>query len=37
MSPSLAALCSPGSTRTTRLIRNVVIKFLNSLRHVRAR
>jgi hypothetical protein len=29
-----AALCSPGSSRTTRLIRNVVIKFLNSLRHV---
>jgi hypothetical protein len=29
-----AALCSPGNSHTTRLIRNVVIKFLNSLRHV---
>jgi hypothetical protein len=29
-----ATLCSPGSSRTTRLIRNVIMKFLNSLRHV---
>jgi hypothetical protein len=27
-------LCSPGSSCTTRLIRNVVMKFLNSLRYV---
>jgi hypothetical protein len=31
------ALCCRGSSRTTRLIRNVVIKFLNSLRHVMTR
>jgi hypothetical protein len=32
---TLASLYSLGSSRTTRLIRHVVIKFLNSLRHVR--
>jgi hypothetical protein len=34
---TLAALCFLGSSRTTRLIRNVAIKFLNSLRHVISR
>jgi hypothetical protein len=29
-----AALCSLGSYRTTRFIRNVAMKILNSLRHV---
>jgi hypothetical protein len=29
-----AALCSLGSSRTTRFIRNVAMKILNSLRHV---
>jgi hypothetical protein len=29
-----AALCFPGSSRTTRLSRHIVIQFLNSLRHV---
>jgi hypothetical protein len=29
-----ATLCAPGSSRTTRSIRNVAMKFLNSLRHV---
>jgi hypothetical protein len=28
------ALCSLGSSRTTRFIRNVAMKILNSLRHL---